>query len=92
MDSGGLVDSMMRRIFAAALGGIVGVGLMFAGLAALHALGAFLFIARLWPIWLFIAVGCGGFTMWVGEKLRIVPSTEELNRKLGPVRLFDERS
>jgi hypothetical protein len=81
---------MIRRILTAALGGIAGVALFFAGLAAGHAL-LLLFIARLWPIWMLIAVGCGGFAMRVGEKFGIVPSTED-NQKLGPVRLFDQRN
>jgi len=82
---------MIRRIFTAALGGTIEVMLVCAGLAALHVLWL-LFFARLWPIWILIAVGCGGFAMWVGEKFGIVPSTEELNQKLGPVRLFDQRN
>jgi len=79
---------MIRRIFAAALGGISGFALVYAGLAEMHALWL-LVVARLWPVWMLIAVACGGFAMSVGEKFRIVPSTEELNQKLGPVRLFD---
>jgi hypothetical protein len=79
---------MIRRILTAALGGILGVALILTGLAVMHA-PWLLFYAKLWIFWLWIAVACGGFTMWLGEKLRIVPTDEELNRKLGPIRLFE---
>ncbi len=81
---------MIRRILTAALGGIIGVALLWAGLAVLHLTGLF-FFARLWVFWLWIGVACGGFSMWAGEKLRIVPTDEELNRKLGPIKLFETR-
>jgi len=79
---------MMRRIFTAAVGGIAGAALICAGLAAIHALWL-LFYFRVWIILMFVAIACGGFAMQVGEKLGIVPCTEDLNQKLGPVRLFD---
>ncbi len=81
---------MIRRILTAALGGIVGVGLVYIALVVLHMAWLLLYV-KFWGVLIWVAVACGGFTMWAGEKLKIVPTDEELNRKLGPVRLFETR-